>query len=664
MELDMLLFIIASLVAIGALVYLLIMLKSADSRDRRLKSFFNLCLVVLWWTGLNLLTSVVGREYFVFIYSLKNIIVYVVPYFTCWFFLHLTHSKLVDSKVFKITMITVATFEVLLILTNPLHWLLYASYDGYPHFALGPFFYVHLAITTFVVVFSYLVVVIYVLRRRQPFLMFVGLCAILPFGLNIIYSFDMIDFLWDTTPLGYFAAVILFAYASYKSQMFHFRSETLSGMFNAVPYVIVTVNRQGYIVDANDSLAGVFAEFKPIFGKTTVCEYIEFLEGRTESSGPQNFYELVADMNTTVEISGELNISVGGEVKTFTASRFTIMKREKAMNYAIMLNDVTEYRRLTETQRDLEIQKQTAQAANDAKSQFLANMSHEIRTPMNAIIGMSDLLLSENLSESQHRYAEDIRKSSHSLLSIINDILDLSKIQSEKLTLLPVHYNVGKFLSNIDSMIHFLKRGKKFVYKAETHDLPECLYGDDVRLRQVVLNLLSNAVKFTEKGSVILNMRAEKDTLCIAVSDTGKGIPAEDVENIFYAFQQADAASNRFKQGTGLGLAITKALVELMGGTISVESEYGVGSVFRIILPLVVGDKDSISENDADESIIYAPDAKILVVDDTESNLIVICGLLQQCEIDADSAISGTAAIEMVSALRSRGVNYDLIFMD
>ena len=315
---------------------------------------------------------------------------------------------------------------------------------------------------------------------------------------------------------------------------------------------------------------------------------------------------------------------------------------------------------IAEKEREAMLQKEAAEMANEAKSQFLANMSHEIRTPMNAVLGMTELLLHENLSKRQYRYVEDMKTSATALLSIINDILDVSKIQAGKLSLIPIHYDFDMLIDNIGSIAQFLVDGKDIAFKMSIEEHEDlCLYGDDVRLRQVLLNLLGNAVKFTNAGYVQLAIGFTDETIRITVSDTGIGIPKESIPTLFDAFEQADVLKNRDKTGTGLGLTIAKSIVEMMGGTISVESVYGQGASFHIELPKVPGDEALIHNIEDKEIAITAPSARVLVVDDNRTNLNVASGLLQLCKIETDTATSGGQAIEMV-----RQNDYDIVFMD
>ncbi|MDR2015158.1 MAG: response regulator [Azoarcus sp.] len=332
---------------------------------------------------------------------------------------------------------------------------------------------------------------------------------------------------------------------------------------------------------------------------------------------------------------------------------FSLDLREKKANEQKILE-------IAEREREAVLQREAAQAGSEAKSQFLANMSHEIRTPMNAVLGMSDLLLQENLTHRQLQYVKDINVSAAILLDIINDILDVSKWQTGKLSLVPVHYYFSEFIDKVNSVAKFLIEDKNIVFDMIIQEnAPVCLYGDDVRLRQVLLNLLSNAGKFTNEGSIQLKVTFTDNSIKITVSDTGIGIHPKAIAILFDAFEQADVKRNRNITGTGLGLTIAKAIVEMMGGQITVESVYGQGTSFHVEIPKILGNEALIHHVDNHEIVLYAPDAKVLVVDDNKINLDVACGLLQLCQVTTDTALSGKQAIDLLQQN-----TYDMVFMD
>ena len=350
-------------------------------------------------------------------------------------------------------------------------------------------------------------------------------------------------------------------------------------------------------------------------------------------------------------------------------------------------------------------EKVRAESANHAKSEFLANMSHEVRTPINAVLGMNEMIMREgrraqdlskgsaqDLRKSLHNivmYAGDVENAGHNLLAIVNDILDFSKIEEGRMDLVEAPYKLGSLLNNLSNMILYKAQDKKLEFVIDVdEDLPDELLGDEVRVRQVLTNLLNNAVKYTEKGSVRLRIRGERlpagtsgdagaapsDApilmLMAEVEDTGIGIRDEDQAKLFEKFQRLEMDRNSTVEGTGLGLVITQRLLEMMHGTISVKSEYGKGSVFSVKIPqkiltdAKVGDFQARFETNVMEARAYrasfrAPDAHVLIVDDTSINLTVVVNLLKDTKMQIDTATSGKNAVAM-----AENTAYDVILMD
>ncbi|MDR2503372.1 MAG: response regulator [Deltaproteobacteria bacterium] len=342
------------------------------------------------------------------------------------------------------------------------------------------------------------------------------------------------------------------------------------------------------------------------------------------------------------------------------------------------------FQHLEEQNRNLITLNEEVKAANNAKSTFLANMSHEIRTPMNAIIGFSELTLyKEDLDGEVRETLTKIRNAGKTLLGIINDILDISKIESGKFEIIPVEYDTPSLINDVVAL-NITRIGEKpikFILKVD-ESLPATLLGDELRIKQICNNLLSNAFKYTHEGDVEFSVAADRDgddiRLVLRVKDTGMGIRDQDLSRLFSEYSQVDTRTNRAIEGTGLGLALSKRLAEMMDGTITVESEYGKGSVFTVSLRQKSVTSQSIGPQVAenlkkfryysstlDRSVklnyLRLPYARVLIVDDVQNNLDIAKGMMKPYGMSIDCVHSGQEAIDLV---RREQVKYSAIFMD
>jgi signal transduction histidine kinase/CheY-like chemotaxis protein len=344
------------------------------------------------------------------------------------------------------------------------------------------------------------------------------------------------------------------------------------------------------------------------------------------------------------------------------------------------------YERIIEQNEKLTILRKEANEASEAKSSFLANMSHEMRTPLNAVIGLTQIVLDDDLSDVSPEIVSNVKKVNGSgmmLLSLVNDILDLSKIEAGKLELLQVKYDVPSLI-NDTTVLNAVRIGSKpieFVLDIED-TLPNYLIGDDLRVKQIFNNLLSNAFKYTEKGTVTFKLRSkiagEKIILTVDVIDTGVGIRPEHIGKLFGNYNQVDTAAHRKTEGTGLGLSIAMQLAKMMNGGITVQSEYGVGTTFSVTLEQAFATDTSIGKTVADNlrnfdgafnkqikssgfQRVSMPYAKVLLIDDVSTNLDVAKGLMKKYGMHIDTATSGQAAIDIVTKAETK---YDAIFMD
>ena len=315
-----------------------------------------------------------------------------------------------------------------------------------------------------------------------------------------------------------------------------------------------------------------------------------------------------------------------------------------------------------------------AEKANEAKDVFLSNMSHEIRTPLNAVLGMNAMIMKETKEENVRGYSKQIRRAGKTLLSIINDILDISKLEAGMIELNIEKYSLPELINTVNIINRELASKKKLTLNLELENsVPEYVLGDESRIRQILSNILQNSIKYTETGHVDFKIRCEEAegdnvNLVFTISDTGVGIATSDLENIFTKFQRFDVNKNRMVEGAGLGLALSKGYVDHMNGTIDIESEVGKGTIVTIIIPqercsdvyITDVENDGLNrEDNTQEKQLLAPGCRVLLVDDVPMNLVILSELLKASKMTVDMAGSGKEALQKTAEIR-----YDVILMD
>ncbi|MDR0324454.1 MAG: response regulator [Treponema sp.] len=460
----------------------------------------------------------------------------------------------------------------------------------------------------------------------------------------------------------------------------------------------ITHNKQALdIRDAADMLEAVIASYSGIiwcvdrdnvitlfngrYLEEIGCKHEDFKGKKTEDALHDNrFFCILKSIPETLN-NGSQDFNAELDGKTYRIRTTLLYENGSITNVMGSFDDVTER---TKLQVELKAALKTAQEANDAKSNFLARMSHEMRTPLNAVIGLSDLTLEAGLLNGEaHMNLEKINNAGNIILSTVNDILDISKIEAGKFELAPVEYDIPSLINDTitQSIMRIESKPIDFVLDIN-ENLPVRLYGDDLRIKQILNNLLSNAFKYTREGKVTLSLNCERKEdivfMTVKVSDTGEGIHSENIENLFSDYVQADMQHHRKIEGTGLGLPITKRLVEMMNGKIFVESEYGKGSVFTAVIQqqfvsdAVIGAEtveslrsfhysDHKRRRNLQMRRISLPYARVLVVDDVTTNLDVAKGMMRPYGMQIDCLRSGKEAVD---AVREEKIKYNAIFMD
>ncbi len=455
---------------------------------------------------------------------------------------------------------------------------------------------------------------------------------------------------YDFTPMVTGVVLSCVVILVWSRKVYDFGSLASGTLLNSMSDGVIALDEKKRVVNYNPAAAAIFQELNSHAIGRSAADIANFPkiaegeEGQSEFSLGDRFYQ------SHVE---------------HISDRFDVMK-----GYVVVVLDMTEMRNRIEEIKQVRIQ---AEQANQAKSEFLANMSHEIRTPMNAIVGLSDIIMEESKGRKVYSYACDIKSASQNLLALINDILDLSKVEAGKMELVNKEYHIKSVVDEVINMMEGAASKKGILLKCEYDMSVPCRYrGDDGRVRQILINLLNNGLKFTKEGYVKLSVSGVPgenpgtERLHMEVEDTGCGIKEEDLEKIFENFSQVDARQNRTAEGTGLGLSISRRLVELMGGSIRVESVYGEGTTFILEIVQKIVDQRSLAEvpveivkKEEELKLFVADDYRVLVVDDNLVNRKVAKGFLRPYGFTIDEAGSGREAVDKVSQTR-----YDIIFMD
>ncbi len=523
----------------------------------------------------------------------------------------------------------------------------------FPHLILekGPLHYVFLAQMIFHMVGSFVLTVQANRRvgkgKKNINLMALGFCSIFP-----ILGFVCDELQWiegyDAVPACEGLGILAFGIVVIFYHIFDITITAHEDIIKSMDEAVLIVDADGGFLEANDKAKELFQSLSRFKMGERVCR--------------ENLREIFAS-NTYFE-----HISCN---HIFEVHANKIWNNRVLVGYSIVFVDMTQSRKQLE---QMKILKANAEKANRAKSEFLARMSHEIRTPINAVLGMNEMVLRESTEEDVRKYSMDIKTSAHALLGVINDILDFSKIESGKMEIVPAEYEFNSMLNDLYNIfsLRTQEKGLRFDVSVDS-TLPSKLYGDDLRIRQVLVNLLTNAVKYTRKGTVSFEVTGERDgadvILHFAVRDTGIGIRQEDIPKLFSAFERIDEEKNRNIEGTGLGMNISLQLLKLMNTDLHVESVYGEGTRFFFALRQgvldaePVGDFQERARKAAREHNYHAgftsPEGEILLVDDNRVNRRVFCGLLKQTKIHITDVGSGRECLDHI-----RQKHYDLIFLD
>ena len=662
-----------SLIFCSIIIYILGLLWFGDTRNRQSKSFFTLGVFVTLWTLLNAIAIISAQQFFPYIYTLRIVMVSIVPFCVSWFILNFARAGFVKSRLAMFLFWTFPVIDTLAMLTNPLHRFMFLDY-AFPTPTRNFGFWIHTGGDFIVVIICFTVLLRHIFRhaKREPLVILAGFGTFIPYALNMMYTAGVRFIHYDITPLGFFVTFMLFAVSSYRSQLFNLKALTLTSIYSLLKDAILVINERSLVMDASPAAMEAFPDFSFAGEHSTLGDFFSYLRKQNAECIPLNLLEPLED--GTLERRGELRLQRdNGKLLTFMVTLRAIMARNRPTGSILVMSDVSIYRAMIseineQNARLAELRKE-AETASMAKSAFLANMSHEIRTPLNAVIGMALIARKSAENKNTLNAIMEIETASKHLLGVLNNVLDMSKIESGKFELIKESFRLKTAMDEVKELIDPRCEEKNIHLEADFGGMKNySIIGDKLRLKQIAINLLGNAVKFTpEKGTIVFKLSAQEESddnikIHFIISDSGIGMTEEQLQKLFHTFSQADSSIfNRFG-GTGLGLSISQNLAQMMGGEITVKSEPGKGSAFEFTLNFPKSEESSESAGADGEALPDLSGKRILLVEDVEINRIIIKELLEDTHVKIDEAEDGEKA---VTAFEEKPVDYfDLIFMD
>lgn len=639
---------------------ILLITDASGSREQKIMSFF-LCGILVQNTGYLLEFIATSMETALICVKLQYLGSIFVPLCYCWFLYSYCYEKPPKKLICLLVIIDVLTLGMVLTLEfhdfyyKSTEWLVTEGGHHYLSLEYGPGYLIFIVFGC-VIPYSMSVLTLIKAVLTKPKYSAVKkyktilVLSSLPIFALAMYAMKISD-IFDPAPLVIGMVLSMVAILIWRRKTYDFRRLAADMVVESISDGVIALSRHGKILYYNKAAVSVFPEFDNMRLGDPV-------------DGIENF-----PANILAEGHDNMEFSLNG---SYYESHTEILKDQNGRNqgYVILIIDVTDIKNTIE---EMKAAQEKASQANMAKSEFLANMSHEIRTPMNVIIGLSDIIMEESVGRKLYSYAGDIKSASQNLLGIINDILDLSKVEAGKMELVTSDYHVKNIVKEVVHMMDIAASQRGILMKYEYDETIPCRYhGDEGRIKQILINLLNNAVKFTKEGYVKIYIGGcpgdtdGEELLVFRIEDTGCGIREEDQKKIFENFTQLDSSKKRSIEGTGLGLSITKHLVQLMGGSIGLESVYGEGSTFTVTIPQRIVDgrplsevPDEIVSDDEKVGFFTAEGYKVLVVDDNRINRVIADKFLGRYSFDLSEAASGPEAIELVKENA-----YDMIFMD